>query len=650
VLAFANIHAGEVDGKEALLAFARDLTDKKGHPLLKDLVILLVPNLNADGNEKIDPKHRLGDNGPIDGAGTRTNAQGLDLNRDFIKLESPEIRALVKLVNTWNPALIIDCHTTNGSHHRHKLTYDGPRYPSTDTDIAKWTLNTLFPVVTKKVKAATGFDIAPYGNFSRDRTKWETYPALPRYSIQYFALCGKVGILSESYSYASFKDRIDATRAFVTACFEVAADKRKELVKLTEPPKPTRIPLRTQTTAFPEKSTILGFEEVEKDGKRVLTDKHKAYSLDLVLRVAEKELTELPFAYLVPPDRTAVVETLQRHGLKVEELREDIDLDTEAFLISKVDTQPYAESKKFLLVTEAGGEWKRKTRHVPAGTVVVKTAQPLGLLAAFLLEPRSEDGLTTWGFFTKEMAPGSDFAVQRLPKAYPMALGAVRPLPENVTTNKPITEDVLLGRGGAFTFGFAGTPLSTGAWVDADHFLQVKEGKLLKVEARTGKGEPFADQEKIKKSLAALKDVDKAAADKLAKATSFRTNPARTAFLFDIGPDLGIAYFDGAPAVRLTKSGGAKEHVSFAPNGKRIAFVRGANLFAVDVENQTEKQLTADGGSDVFNAKGDWVYEEEIFNRSGQAYWWSPDGKQLTFLRFDDTPVKKFNLVDLMTP
>ena len=188
VLVFANIHAGEVDGKEAVLALARDLTDQKTHPLLKDLVILLVPNLNADGNEMIDPKNRLGDNGPIDGAGVRTNAQGLDLNRDFVKLESPEIRALVKLVNTWDPAVIIDCHTTNGSHHRHTLTYDGPRYPSTDTDVAKWTMNTLFPTVNKKVKDATGFDIAPYGNFNKDRTKWETYPALPRYSIQYFAL------------------------------------------------------------------------------------------------------------------------------------------------------------------------------------------------------------------------------------------------------------------------------------------------------------------------------------------------------------------------------------------------------------------------------------------------------------------------------
>ncbi len=647
VLAFANIHAGEVDGKEALLAFARDLTDQKNHPLLKDLIILLVPNLNADGNEKIDPKHRPGDNGPSNGAGTRANAQGLDLNRDFVKLESPEVRALVKLVNAWNPALIIDCHTTNGSKHRYALTYDGPRYPSTDTDIAKWANNTLFPMVTKKVKAATGFDIAPYGNFNKDRTKWETYDAAPRYGIQYFALCGRVAVLSESYSHAPFQQRIEATRAFVTECFEVTAEKKAELAKLTQPEKTTRVALRTQTDTFPEKLAVLGFEEIEKDGKRVATDKRKEYTLDFVGRVAPKETADAPFAYLVPASETAVIENLQRHGIAVEELREDINLEASEFLIQSVDVTEAGFPKKHQL-TEVTGRWNGHTRLIAAGTVVVKTAQPLGALAAYLLEPRSEDGLTAWGLFANSLAPGKGFPVLRLVKPVALALGAAPKLLEARLANQPVTEAVLMGRGGAFTFGFAGTPLTTGAWIDAEHFLQVKEGKLLKVEARTGKGEPFSDPEKIKKSLAAIKDLDATAVDRIAKSTSFRTSPDRTAFLFDIEFDIGLAYFDGSPGARLTKSVGTKEYVTFSPDGKRVAFVRARNLFAVSVEKPGEEhQLTTDGGGDIFNAKGDWVYEEEIFNRNGKAYWWSPDGKQLAFLRFDDAPVRKFNLVDL---
>ena len=277
VMAFANIHAGEVDGKEALLALARDLTDKKGHPLLKDLVILLVPILNADGNEKIDPKNRPGDNGPSDGAGTRANAQGLDLNRDFVKLESPEVRALVKLVNVWDPAMIVDCHTTNGSKHRYTLTYDGPRYPSFDSALAQWANEPLFPDVTKKLKdgdrvrhlplTATSIAIGRSGR---------SYPASPRYGVQYFALRGKVGVLSESYSYASFKDRVRASHAFVTACFEVAAEKRKELEKAVAVSESKRVTVRTLTESYPTKIGVLGFEEIEKDGKRVATKSPKS--------------------------------------------------------------------------------------------------------------------------------------------------------------------------------------------------------------------------------------------------------------------------------------------------------------------------------------------------------------------------------------
>ena len=130
-----------------------------------------MPILNADGNERIDRKNRPRENGPVDGAGIRENAQGFDLNRDFVKLESPEIRALVKLMNTWDPAVVIDCHTTNGSKHRFTLTYDGPRYPSADAQMGTWADGTLFPDVAARVKKATAAGakvMLLYGAANRD--------------------------------------------------------------------------------------------------------------------------------------------------------------------------------------------------------------------------------------------------------------------------------------------------------------------------------------------------------------------------------------------------------------------------------------------------------------------------------------------------
>jgi dipeptidyl-peptidase 4 len=648
VMAFANIHAGEVDGKEALLALARDLTEMKDRSLLKDLVILLVPILNADGNERIDPKNRPGDNGPSAGAGTRANAQGLDLNRDFVKLESPEIRALVRLFNRWDPALVVDCHTTNGSKHRYTLTYDGPRYPATDTPQAEWANTALFPVVTRKVKAATGFDIAPYGNFNRERTKWESYPATPRYGVQYFALRGRIGVLSESYSYASFKNRVAVSHAFVTSCLETAAAKRAELTAAVGEVVSPRVTLRTRTESFPESISVRGFEEIEKNGKRVATDKPKEYHLDFVARVVPTETTTQPYAYLIPEKYRAAVETLQRHGIKVEELREDIDLPVECFTVSSVETREGGFPKRYV-TTDLAGKWNTATRRLPAGTFVVRTPERAPL-AASLLEPRSEDGLATWGFFNNDLRSGGEFPVLRLPKLSPLTLGDAPVLPEDRVTNQPVTEALLFSPTGALTFGLQGSPATPGQWIDGEQFLQTKDNKLWIVHARSGKAEPFADPDLIKKSLAAVKELDAKTADKLAKGTSFRFTPDRSGFLFDLGADLAIGYFDGRPAVRLTKSAGGKEYVTFSPNGKRVAFVRGGNIFAVDIEKRDEKQLTSDGGGDILNGKGDWVYEEEIFNRNGRAYWWSPDGKKIAFMRFDDAPVKRFNITNFSGP
>lgn len=639
VLAFANIHAGEVDGKEALLALARDLTDKKGHPLLKDLVILLVPILNADGNEKL-AYHRPDQNGPAK-VGTRENADGLDLNRDFIKLESPEVRALVKLLNTWDPAVVIDCHTTNGSRHRYTLTYDGPRYPSTQGAMPEWVRGKFFPEVEDRVKKATGFDIGPYGNFNADRTKWETYPALPRYGVQYVSLRGRIGILSESYSHASFEDRVKASYAFVKASFEVAAEKKDDVKKLVEPgsPRPEKIVTRTETALFPGKQTILGF-----DGKEP-----KDYSLDFVARVTATQVVMRPeAAYLIPWKFEKAINTLRRHGIKAEELREDIDLDVEVYRVGSVETAPREYQKRRLRTVEA--KLRTETRRIPAGTAVVRTTQTLGTLAAYLLEPGAEDGLTTWNFFDEGLKEGADFPVVRLNSAVPLTTGQLRPMPEDRVTGKPITESLLFGSGGrGFTFGLAGNPATGFQWLDdGEQFLQPKEGKLWKVHARSGKTELFVDPKLLKKSLAAIRQIKDA--ERLSKSIPSRMNPDRTGMLVDVGSDLAIAWFDGRPAVRLTKSDGAKQFVTFSPDGKRIAFVRSGNLYTVEIAEPAELQLTTDGGGDILNGRGDWVYEEEIFMRNGRAYWWSPDGTQLAFLRFDDAPVRGFNIVDLMQP
>ncbi len=140
-----NIHAGEVCGKEALPMLLREAFGTPHPPLLKDLILAVAPIYNTDGNERVSKTNRPGQVGPDEGMGQRANARGLDLNRDFIKLEAPETRGLVRFLNEWNPHLFIDTHTTDGSYHRYIVTYDGPKNPAGDPRIMGFMRQTFFP-------------------------------------------------------------------------------------------------------------------------------------------------------------------------------------------------------------------------------------------------------------------------------------------------------------------------------------------------------------------------------------------------------------------------------------------------------------------------------------------------------------------------
>ncbi len=665
VFAFANIHAGEVDGKEGLLMLARDLALAKERPLLKDLILVFAPIFNADGNERFD-KHRPEQAGPPL-VGVRTNAQDLDLNRDFVKLESPEVSALVRFLDRWDPAVVIDCHTTNGSYHRYTLTYEGSRCAAGDAKLVAFVRDQLLPDVGKRLEKQTGYLSFFYGNFSPDRSLWQTVPATPRYSTHYVGLRNRIGILSESYSYAPFKDRVLASKGFVQAiCEYTAANKdavrkvlteaREATVKAGKDPKEAdKISLRSRNAVVGRPVNFLGFVEEMKGNKRVATDKPRTYEL-LYEGGTEATLSVTrPYAYLVPKALTKVVEMLRRHGIAMEELREDIELDVEAYRVDKITRK--ADFQKHQPVTLEVTA-RKESRRVEAGTLLVRTAQPLGSLAAVLLEPQSEDGLVTWNFFDP-VAEGKDFSVLRLPAPALIHTGAIRPLPEEQGSLKPITFDTLYGsdRGP----NFSGNPVSGLVWLDdGEHYLQTREGRLRKVEAVTGRSTPFYDPDKLTAGLAALPTLGKATAQRLTgggggmgrggrrggEAGGLFMNPARTGALFEYESDLYYCNLDGSGAVRLTRTAGAKELLSFSPDGKFVAFVSGSNLVVVDIATQTQRALTADGSASVFNGKADWVYYEEVYNRDRRAYWWSPDSSRIAFLRFDDTPVRKFTIVD----
>ncbi len=443
VMAIGNIHAGEVDGKEALLMLAREMAMEPS-PLLKRMVLLIAPIYNADGNERFAKDNRPGQDGPAEGQGQRANGAGLDLNRDFIKLDAPETRALVRAINSYDPHVFIDTHTTDGSFHRYIMTYAGPKAPAGSAPLIEYSRESFLPSVGVRFAlsgAARGWDAFFYGNFEeefsgtghaggeRPHTRWESFPAEARYATTYVGLRSRLSILTESYSYAPYEDRVRAQVLFVQACLDELDGRREQVRTLlalcdqttTQAGKQGGDPvtIRTQLAAGPEKIVIKGFVERPHKGRSIPTAETAEYLVTHFDRFEAKLSVPRPKGYVLT-DRfpAAALEKLGLHGLRTRTLIKSEEMLVEKYTV----TSAKAASRVFqgrVLVAVAAEIGAAGRELIPAGATVVETAQPLGNLAVYLLEPACEDGLAAWGFLDDALRPTIE-ADRAIYGAYPV--------------------------------------------------------------------------------------------------------------------------------------------------------------------------------------------------------------------------------------
>src|SRR5687768_7053712 len=222
-----NIHGGEVEGKDALLALVRDLALAPRPNALDSVILIAVPLYNADGNERLGPqsRNRADQNGP-ELVGVRANAQNFDLNRDYMKVEAPETRASLAMFNAWNPDVFVDLHTTNGSYHGYALTYASPLNPA--SPMGAYTRDSIMPALQARMQSRHKFPTFDYGDFiSADTLSkgWVTFDSRPRFGTNYYGLRGKIAILSEAYSHDPFEKRVKSTYAFVKETLSLVAER-----------------------------------------------------------------------------------------------------------------------------------------------------------------------------------------------------------------------------------------------------------------------------------------------------------------------------------------------------------------------------------------------------------------------------------------
>lgn len=424
IFVFANIHAGEVEGKEAMQHIARRIVLGDLRPLLDKLIILVAPIYNADGNEKISVMNRTAQNGPLGGVGVRENSKGLDLNRDYMKLESKEAQSLVALFNRWDPHLTVDLHTTNGSYHGYHLTYSIPLNPTVDPRIIAYHRERMMPEITNAMLAQHKFRTYYYGNFEGeapkpgepDKRRWEAFTHQPRIGQNYVGFRNRFTILSEAYSYLDFRRRVEVTEAFVEEILKYSASHGVEMAHLanqvdletirrglTGPP--FQMGVEYEMKPLPKPVEILVGEVTKVNNPRsgremtvMLEDKFTPFKMQDYGLFAAKRSVIAARAYLFRREdgTRAVIEKLLQHGIAVEELTEPLTTEVESFVIDSIKkaSRPFQGHTAITLT----GKYKKETIEFPAGSIIVRTAQPLGTLAAYLLEPESDDGLTSWNF------------------------------------------------------------------------------------------------------------------------------------------------------------------------------------------------------------------------------------------------------------
>ena len=407
VFVMANIHAGEVCGKEALLMLARDLVNPETNDkdLFQNLILVFAPIYNADGNERFSTTNRPGQIGPAQGMGQRPNAMGLDLNRDHMKLESPEAQSLAKFMTQWQPIVAIDCHTTDGSFHRFHLTYDTPRHPATDPDLQSFARDKFLPAISQRMKQDDKFLSFYYGNFSRDHSQWLSYPAAPRYSTHYFGLRNCVGVLSEAYAFISFKQRVLVTYAFVKRTLQETSANRRAITELVTAAKqravkPGSTAVQFTSAELGEEWNIPGWKETTARRGRPATqdDEQTDYSVKYLGRSPATLQVKRPQGYLVPSSETRVIENLKHHGVQLETLADSKTMTIENYTI-KSFRRAEREFQGHKMLSEVDVEVSPPAEAtIPAGTIYVPVTQPLARLIVNLLEPQSSDGYCVWNF------------------------------------------------------------------------------------------------------------------------------------------------------------------------------------------------------------------------------------------------------------
>jgi hypothetical protein len=411
-----GIHAGEIDGKDAgFLALREMLNNEAAAGALKSFVLVFVPVFNVDGHERFGHWNRPNQVGPAE-MGWRANARNYNLNRDYMKADTPEMQAMLRYLSAWDPTLYVDMHVTDGAEFQHDVSNTlEPRYAG-DSQLQPLG-SALVKDLNARIAAQGSMPLDFYPSFVVDddpASGFAAGPPLPRFSNGYWDLHNRFALLVETHSWKDYATRVRVTHNIIVALTQMMAKEGAQW--------------RTAQHEADARAARLGGQDVALDfenGPHVTTIDFQGYAYtrelsaisgNLVTRYDNKkpEVWHLPYkdvvvtrthvvaplgGYVIPAAEAAWVgEKLTLHGIHFERTNEpQKDVHLETFRASKVAYSKVPFEGHTTMTFE--GQWKPESRDIAAGSLFVPVAQPNARVLVALLEPQAPDSLAAWGFF-----------------------------------------------------------------------------------------------------------------------------------------------------------------------------------------------------------------------------------------------------------
>ncbi len=414
LLVQGGIHAGEIDGKDAgFLALRQMLDGEVAKDALGKVVLLFVPVFNVDGHENFRAWNRPNQRGPEE-MGFRTTTQRYNLNRDYVKADSPEMQAMLRLVDAWDPAVEMDLHVTDGAKFQHDVSITGEPVNSGDQAL-RTTGRAVRDGLIARLKTQGSLPLAFYPSFVESDDPASGFAdgvAPPRFSNGYFQLRNRVGILVETHSWKDYPTRVRITRNAIVDLAEMAAKSGADWLAAERAADRRSSQLGGMPVALDFKATdkartidFLGYAytRTPSDVSGALLT-HYDESTPQVWKIPLRDevvpaltVTAPRGGYLVPAAWAALVEPkLRLHGIEYRRLgAPSPQAAVESFRVDapKFDAASFEGHQRATLA----GSWTRTTRDLGAGALFVPIAQPEARLAMALLEPQAPDSLAAWG-------------------------------------------------------------------------------------------------------------------------------------------------------------------------------------------------------------------------------------------------------------